>query len=55
MELFEKALKCWNKKQEGRRKRNWTEKNWMGNLWTVEMGASYKMNKKEEENFEQEN
>jgi len=27
----------------------------MGNLWTVEMGASNKMNKKEEENFEQEN
>ena len=27
----------------------------MGNLWTVEMGASNKMIKKEEENFEQEN
>ena len=39
-ELFGKALKCKNKKQEARRKReNWTKKKWKQNLLTVEMGA----------------
>ena len=52
-ELFGKALKCINKKQEARRKNKLNRKKWKGNLLTVEMGASSKINKKEEEIFEQ--
>lgn len=52
-ELFGKALKCKNKKQEARRKNKLNRKKWKGNLLT-EMGAQSKINKKEEENFEQE-
>ena len=51
-ELFGKALKCKNKKQEARRKKKLNRKKWKGNLLTVEMGASSKINKKEEEIFE---
>ena len=38
-ELFGKALKCKNKKQEARRKNKLNRKKWKGNLLTVEMGA----------------
>jgi len=38
-ELFGKALKCKNKKQEARRKNNLNRKKWKGNLLTVEMSA----------------
>ena len=38
-ELFGKALKCKNKKQEARRKKKLNRKKWKGNLLTVEMGA----------------
>ena len=38
-ELFRKALKCKNKKQEARRKNKLNRKKWKGNLLTVEMGA----------------
>ena len=52
-ELFGKAL-CKNKKQEARRKDKLNREKWKGNLLTVEMGAKTKINKKKEENFEQE-
>ena len=38
-ELFGKALKCKNKKQEERRKNKLNRKKWKGNLLTVEMSA----------------
>ena len=38
-ELFGKALKWKNKKQEARRKNKLNRKKWKGNLLTVEMGA----------------
>jgi len=38
-ELFGKALKCKNKKQEAKRKKKLNRKKWKGNLLTVEMGA----------------
>ena len=50
-ELFGKALKCKNKKQEARRKKKLNRKKVEV---TVEMGAQSKINKKVEENFEQE-
>ena len=53
-ELFGKALKCKNKKKEARRKNKLNRKKWKRNLLTVEIGALSKINKKEEENFEQE-
>jgi len=39
IELFGKASKCKNKKQEARRKNKLNRKKWKGNLYTVEMGA----------------
>ena len=38
-EIFGKALKCKNKKQEARRKKKLNRKKWKGNLMAVEMGA----------------
>ena len=38
-ELFGKALKRKNKKQEARRKNKLNRKKWKGNLLTVEMGT----------------